>query len=283
MSRVHEALQRAGGAFVTGTADPAGCWPPPEAAAGLLQHVQTILYQLAPDALAIDPLHPESAPIEEFRALRTRLNHLQSKQPVRTVVITSASPAEGKSFAATNLALAEAQLSENRVLLCDFDFRRPVVHKLFQTDRSPGLTDYLLSKVPLELAMRRIADSNLFVMPAGQAVINPLELLNLPAVKQMLDGLAGTFNWILLDSPPLLFAADGNLLATLCDATILVVRIGATTIDSIARARQALCQDNVIGIIVNGARRGELYSKYTYYHAYDADEGGQPVTEGLES
>lgn len=272
MSRVHEALRRAGGAFVTGTADPAVCWPTPELA-DLLRQVQTIPYQLAPDAVVIDPLHPEGAPIEEFRALRTRLNHLQSKQPVRTVVITSASPAEGKSFAAANLALAEAQLAGNRVLLCDFDFRRPVVHKLFQTDRGPGLTDYLLGRVSLELAMRRVADSNLFVMPAGQAVLNPLELLNLPAVKQLLDGLAGAFNWILLDSPPLLFAADGNLLATLCDATILVVRIGATTIDSIARARQTLCQDNVIGIIVNGARRSELYSKYTYYHAYDASGG----------
>jgi protein-tyrosine kinase len=273
MSRVHEALRRAGGEFLSGTADPAGSWPAPQAATNdVLQEVRSIPFQRSPDALIIDPLHPPEAPIEEFRALRTRLNHMQSRQPIRTVVITSASPAEGKSFAAANLALAEAQLSGCRVLLCDFDLRRPVIHQILQIERGPGLTDYLLGKVPLQAAMRRVEDSNLYIMPAGQPVINPLELLNLPTVGQLLDGLKSMFNWVLLDSPPLLFAADGNLLATMCDATILVVRVGATTVDSIARARQTLCQDNVIGIIVNGARRGELYNKYTYYNSYESPE-----------
>jgi protein-tyrosine kinase len=76
------------------------------------------------------------------------------------------------------------------------------------------------------------------------------------------------FNGVILDSPPLLFAADANLLSTLCSGTVLVVRIGTTTIDSVTRAMQSLCENNVLGIIVNGARRGELYSKYTYYHSY---------------
>ena len=73
--------------------------------------------------------------------------------------------------------------------------------------------------------------------------------------------------------PPLLFAADANLLSTICSGTVLVVRIGATTIDSVTRAMQSLCENNVLGIVVNGARRGELYSKYTYYHSsyYSAD------------
>ena len=73
---------------------------------------------------------------------------------------------------------------------------------------------------------------------------------------------------MILDSPPLLFAADANLLSTLCHGTLLVVRIGHTTIDSVTRAMQSLCNNNVLGIVVNGARRGELYSKYTYYHSY---------------
>ncbi len=273
--RAREDVQ--GEPLLVGTADSTGRWLASEPADGLLSDVAAIPLRLSPDVLAIDPRHPGEAPIEEFRALRTRLNHMQSRQPIHTVVIGSASPAEGKSFAAINLALAQAQLAGNRVLLCDFDLRRPVIHEHFQIPRGPGLTDHLLGKVQLAQAMKRIADSNLYVMPAGQPVLNPLELLNLPSVKSMLDRLAGLFNWVLLDTPPLLFAADGNLLATLCDATVLVVRIGATTIDSIARARQALCQDNVIGIVVNGARRGELYNKYTYYHSYSAaDAGGDP-------
>src|ERR1700722_7467663 len=87
-------------------------------------------------------------------------------------------------------------------------------------------------------------------------------------VKQLMDRLPTLFSWIILDSPPLLFAADANLLSTLCHGTLLVVRIGHTTIDSVTRAMQSLCNNNVLGIVVNGARRGELYSKYTYYHSY---------------
>ncbi len=279
MSRVHDALRRAEQA---GTLVPAGS-PPPAAdtrsatatiepqhtpAPGLLDLVKTIPFHPSQDALVIDPAHPHNAPSEEFRTLRTRLNHMQSLQPIHTAVVTSPSPAEGKSFAAVNLALAEAQLAGNFTLLCDFDFRRPIIHHLFQTDRSPGITDYLQGKVQLHEAMRRVGDSNLFIMPAGEAVINPLELLNLKEVKELLDRLPSLFNWIILDSPPLLFAADANLLSTLCHGTILVVRIGSTTIDSVTRAMQSLCQNNVLGIVVNGARRGELYSKYTYYHSY---------------
>jgi receptor protein-tyrosine kinase len=265
MSRVHDALRRAGLAGASQYVTAAAAQP---AEKDLLRLIRAVPSQFSPDALILDPQHLHDAPIEEFRTLRTRLNHMQSRQPIHTVMLTSASPAEGKSFAATNLALAEAQLSGNLTLLCDFDFRRPVIHNLFQIDRSPGITDYLQGKVELHDAMRRIGDSNLYVMPAGVAVTNPLELLNLPEVKQMLDRLPAIFNWIVLDTPPLLFAADGNLLATMCHGAILVVRIGATTSDSVSRAMQSLCQNNVIGLVVNGARRGELYSKYTYYHSY---------------
>jgi capsular exopolysaccharide synthesis family protein len=213
---------------------------------------------------------------------------MQTLQPIHSVVVTSASPAEGKSFAAMNLAIAEAQLAGNRTLLADFDFRRPIIHSLLQIGRGPGITDYLLGKVPLEAIIRRVANSNLYVMTAGEAVINPLELLNLREVRQLIDDLPQLFNWVILDTPPLLFAADANLLSTLCHGTILVVRIGATTIDAVTRAMQSLCQNNVLGIVVNGARRGELYSKYTYYHSYyqpkeDGDGAGEPEPETVPS
>jgi capsular exopolysaccharide synthesis family protein len=250
---------------------------------GLLDMVQEIPFAPSSEALLIDVTHPDEAPAEEFRTLRTRLNHMQSLQPIHTTVITSPSPAEGKSFAAVNFAMAEAQLAGNYTLLCDFDFRRPIIHNMLKTDRSPGITDYLLGKVPLHQAIRRVAGTNLFIMPAGEAVINPLELLNLKEVKHMLDRLPSVFNWVILDSPPLLFAADANLLGTLCHGTILVVRIGSTTIDSITRAMQSLCQNNVLGIVVNGARRGELYSKYTYYHSYYSPKDHAPEEEAEET
>jgi protein-tyrosine kinase len=280
MSRVHDALRRAeqtgllnpSAPKATGAAEvrpPAGVTlDAGPNMAGLLEKVEEIPFRTAPDSLLIDVARPHEAPMEEFRTLRTRLNHMKSLQPIHNVVVTSPSPAEGKSLSAANLALAEAHLDGNITLLADFDFRRPIVHTLFQTERSPGITDYLLGKVELHQAIKKIAGTNLYIMPAGEAVINPLELLNLRDVKLLLDRLPTLFNWVIMDSPPLLFAADANLLSTLCDGTLLVVRIGHTTIDSVTRAMQSLCNNNVLGIVVNGARRGELYSKYTYYHSY---------------
>ena len=278
MSRVHDALRRA---------EQAGLLSPPvqrnhmdsnpaatavldagPSMSGLLEQVKEIPFRTATDSLLIDLTRPHEAPMEEFRTLRTRLNHLKSLQPIHTVVVTSPSPAEGKSLSAANLALAESHLAGNMTLLADFDFRRPIVHTMFGIDRSPGITDYLLGKIPLHQAMRKIAGTSLYIMPAGEAVINPLELLNLREVKLLLDRLPSLFHWVILDSPPLLFAADANLLSTLSHGTLLVVRIGHTTIDSVTRAMQSLCNNNVLGIVVNGARRGELYSKYTYYHSY---------------
>ena len=235
---------------------------------GLLEKIEEVPFQPLADSHLIDASKPHDPPSEEFRTLRTRLNHLQSLQPTHTCVVTSPSPAEGKSFTAVNLALAESHLAGNNTLLADFDFRRPIVHSLFQIDRSPGLTDYLLGRAELHQIIKKVAGTNLFLMPAGEAVLNPLELLNLQDVRGLLEKLPEVFNWIILDSPPLLFAADANLLSTMCHGTLLVVRIGTTTIDSVTRALQSLCENNVLGIAVNGARRGELYSKYTYYHSY---------------
>ncbi len=297
MSRVHDALRRAeqlGGpapaqqdhtppapvttvAAATTVAAPPEERPKPVATpvTGLLEQVDEIAFTPAAEALLIDSDRPQEAPSEEFRSLRTRLNHLQSLQPIHTVVVTSPSPAEGKSFAAANLALAESHLVNNLTLLIDFDFRRPAIHNLFQVDRSPGATDYLLGNAPLSACMKRIVGTNLFIMPAGSAVKNPLELLNLREVKTLFEELPKLFNWVIIDSPPLLFSADANLLGTLTDGTILVVRIGQTTIDTVTRAMQSLCENNVLGIVVNGARAGELYSKYTYYYSrygYEAKE-----------
>jgi len=234
---------------------------------GLLAEVEEIPFSPAPEALLIDSARPQDSPSEEFRTLRTRLNHLQTLQPIHTVVITSPSPAEGKSFTASNLALAEAHLAGNRVLLADFDFRRPILHSLFRMERTPGAIDYLLGNATLAASIKKIAGTNLYVMPAGSTVKNPLEVLNLREVRNLLQWLPGIFNWIILDTPPLLFSADANLMTTMSDGALLVVRVGSTTVDSVTRAIQSLCENNVVGIVANGARAGELYSKYTYYYS----------------
>jgi protein-tyrosine kinase len=309
MSRVHDALRRAeqlleaGGDMTGGQEDPqslivsdeaglAEQQPPVDAprpgsrANGLarqdskqldvdwrnfLSRCKVIPFRPAPETHLIDVERPHEVPSEEFRSLRTRLNHLQNQQDLHSIVVTSASPAEGKTFSAVNLALAQAQL-ENPVLLADLDLRRPVIHNLLQCERSPGFSDFLLAEKPLEECIRRIEGTNLYFLPAGSPVKNPLELLNMRHVKNTLEGFRKIFNWIILDTPPLLFSADANLLSTLTDGTLIVVRIGSTTYDNVIRAMQTLCENNVLGIVANGARAGELYSKYTYYYSKTDDD-----------
>lgn len=242
-----------------------------------LGRCRSIPFRPAPEAHLIDPDQPHDGASEEFRSLRTRLNHMQAQQDLRVVVCTSASPAEGKTFTACNLALAQAQL-EMPVLLADLDLRRPVVHQQFQCERTPGFSDFLLGEKSLEECILHVEGTNLYILPAGSAVRNPLELLNMRPVRYTLDSFRKVFNWVILDTPPLLFSADANLLATITDGIILVVRIGSTTYDSVVRAIQTLCENNVLGIVANGARAGELYSKYTYY--YTKSEGGEEEPGG---
>ncbi len=293
MSRVHDALRRAEG----GPPEPEAVAengypvPPPEVRErefqplplngapaglpptrlnihpGLLADVPVVPFQPAPESHLLDLNNSHETPAEEFRTLRTRLNHLQTLQPLHTIVVTSPSPAEGKTFTAVNLALAQAHLAETSVLLADFDLRRPIIHNLFQVDRAPGLSDYLTGQCSFPMALRRMEGMNLYFLPAGSPVKNPLELLNMRQAKVLFEELPKAFNWAVFDTPPLLFSADANLLATMADGTVLVVKIGTTTFDNVTRAMQSLCENNVLGIVANGARASELYSKYTYYYS----------------
>ena len=233
----------------------------------LLAEVQVVAFTPAPESHLLDLNNAHESPAEEFRTLRTRLNHLQSLQPLHTVVVTSPSPAEGKTFTAVNLALAQAHLTESSVLIGDFDLRRPIVHNLFQIERAPGLSDYLTGRCSFAEALRKIDGMNLYILPAGTPVKNPLELLNMRQAKQLFEELPRSFSWAIFDTPPLLFSADANLLATLADGTVLVVKIGTTSFDNVTRAIQSLCENYVLGIVANGARASELYSKYTYYYS----------------
>jgi len=288
MSRVHDALRRAenggvpeeGAQATTLAPEPRGpeflpvnsspATLPPirlNIHAGMLGDAPLVEFQPAPESHLLDLNNSHDTPAEEFRTLRTRLNHLQTLQPLHTVLVTSPSPAEGKTFTAVNLALAQAHLAESSVLLADFDLRRPIIHNLFQVERAPGLSDFLTGQCSFPQALRRIEGRNLYLLPAGSPVKNPLELLNMRQSKVLFEELPRAFNWAIFDTPPLLFSADANLLATLADGTILVVKIGTTSFDNVTRAMQSLCENNVLGIVANGARASELYNKYTYYYS----------------
>src|ERR1035438_5889770 len=222
MSRVHDALRRAemGG----GPEDhqplparpevpleflPVSVGPAPTVRLnihpGMLADVDVVKFDPAPESHLLDLNNSHETPAEEFRTLRTRLDHLQTLQPLHSAIVTSPSPAEGKTFTAVNLALAEAQLTESTVLLGDFDLRRPIVHNLFQIKRAPGISDYLTGQCTFAQALRKVEGMNLYLLPAGSAVKNPLELLNMRQVRALFEELPRTFNWSIFDTPPLLF------------------------------------------------------------------------------
>src|SRR5882724_11968486 len=179
----------------------------------MLSDVRVVPFSPAPESHLLDLNNSHETPAEEFRTLRTRLNHLQTLQPLHTIVVTSPSPAEGKTFSAVNLALAQSHLAESSVLLGDFDLRRPIVHNLFQIDRAPGLSDFLTGQCTFAQALRRIESMNLYLLPAGSPVKNPLELLNMRQARLLFEELPRSFNWAVFDTPPLLFSADANLLS----------------------------------------------------------------------
>jgi receptor protein-tyrosine kinase len=245
-----------------------------------IRNAHEISFEPPADTLLVHPAKPREAPAEEFRTLRTRLNQLQAAQSLRTLVVTSASPAEGKSFTAANLAITQAQLAGKRVLLTDFDFRRPNIHEAFQIDCSPGITDYLAGHATLGDIIQKVAGLNLYVMTAGGSVPNPLELLNLEECKNLIDQVRDRFDWVILDTPPLLSDADANLLASMCDGAIVVVRIGATTFDAVARAIPTLSENNVLGVVVNGAHGREVYNKYSYQYGYKEQGTDTPANSG---
>ena len=192
MSRVHDALRRAESGGIPTDPQQAPVRPdvpleflpvsmgiPPALRlninAGILADVQVVKFDPAEESHLLDLNNSHETPAEEFRTLRTRLNHLQTLQPLHTTIVTSPSPAEGKTFTAVNLALAEAQLAESSVLLGDFDLRRPIIHNLFQIKRSPGISDYLMGQCTFAQALRKVEGMNLYLLPAGSAVKNPLK------------------------------------------------------------------------------------------------------------
>src|SRR5215468_8933529 len=224
MSRVHDALRRAelGGLMPAENGHDSAAGPGTGTATAplrlnihpaMLTEVAVVPFSPASESHLLDLNNSHETPAEEFRTLRTRLNHLQTLQPLHTIVVTSPSPAEGKTFSAVNLALAQSHLAESSVLLGDFDLRRPMIHNLFQIDRAPGLSDYLTGQCTFSQAIRRVEAMNLYLLPAGSPVKNPLELLNMRTAKILFEELPRSFNWAVFDTPPLLFSADANLLA----------------------------------------------------------------------
>lgn len=215
---------------------------------------------------------PSTPGAEQFRTLRSRLYQLRGTQALRSVLVTSSIPGEGKTFVSGNLAQAIVRQPDRRALLIDADLRRPRLHLPLGAPLTPGLTDYLRGEVDEVGMIQNGHESNLCFIPGGNDVTNPSELLSNGRLKTLLDRMTLIFDWVILDSPPCLPVADASVLGDMCDGVLLVVRSGSTPSELAQKACQELQGKNIVGVVLNAVERGHLYDSY-YYDGYGYGAG----------
>jgi len=206
---------------------------------------------------------------EEYRTLRSRLYHLREKMSLKTLLVTSALPKEGKSFTAANLAQVMVRQQGRRALLIDADLRGPRLHLMLGTPQGPGLSEYLAGKCDEFSIIQRGSMENLFFIPAGTSNDNPAELVGNGKLKSLLQHIDSLFDWIVIDSPPAIPVSDASVLAKSCDGVLMVVRSNSTTSDAARRARMEFPDQMLLGVVLNGTGGDAAYYERYYYEAYE--------------
>jgi len=312
MSRIHEALKKAeqeraaqrpteeapssdimasspvigsGGATAAAVvdvmADPVLMSPATRVSSGILRfddlkaRCTKVQWRLDPNQNVFLDSDPATHGAEQFRTLRSRLYQLRGNQPLRSILVTSSIPGEGKTFIVNNLAQAIVRQPDRRALIIDADLRRPRVHLLLGAPAAPGLTEYLRGEADEVSIIQCGQDSNLCLIPGGNEVTNPSELLSNGRLKELLDRVTPVFDWVILDSPPAVPVADSSLIADMCDGILLVVRAGSTPADIAQKAAQELQGRNIVGVVLNATEKAQLYETY-YYESY----GYEPSPSG---
>jgi capsular exopolysaccharide synthesis family protein len=223
------------------------------------------------DGYIITISSPLSPVAEAFRGLRTNLQYSQIDKPLKSVVVTSANPGEGKSTVATNLAVTYAQ-SEKRVLLIDGDLRKPTVHNILDLNKKPGLTNMLFDNIDLSAGIQKTVVDNLHVITSGDSLTNPADLLGSQKMKRLLTLLQEKYDVVIFDSPPVLAATDASILSTITDGVIIVTSSRKTKVDDIKVTRDSIegVNGKILGTVLNNFDHRENYgSKYSYqYYQY---------------
>lgn len=205
--------------------------------------------------------------VEELRKLCAVLLQKQGATSQKTLLVTSGMPKEGKTFLATNLAWIMAQSRNQKVLLIDADLRCPSAHLMLGAPSVPGLAEFLEGKAKESQILQQGPLSNFFFIPSGQCPENPVELLTTSVLKKFIARLSTQFDWIIVDSSPVVSVCDAQLIAPFMDGILLVVGAGASSAEITVRARDLLADMGLLGVILNYVDPKQLYSSY-YYGAY---------------
>lgn len=214
--------------------------------------------------------------IESFRALRTAiLFSTPEDKPLRSILVTSSVPGEGKSFIAINLAEIFVQVNE-RVLIIDADMRRPMQHKFLQIDQKPGLSTFLTGNASLDSIIRPTGVTNLSIITAGSVPPNPSELLSSGKIRSLVEELKLRFDRIIIDSPPTINIADTPLLANIIDGVVLIIKGASTRLEVVIGSRERILgsKGKIIGVAINNVlpEKEDRYYYYHYYYSEDKDK-----------
>lgn len=208
---------------------------------------------------------------ERFRTLRSRLYQIAGTHNLKRILVTSSLPAEGKTFVAANLAQSIVRQPDRRVLLIDADLRASSLHQTLGAPKTPGLADYLRGKADEYSIIQNAVEENLCLIPAGNEVANPSELLLSERMTKLLELVTPIFEWVILDSPPALPVHDASMMADMCDGILFVVRAGVTSFETAEKAVLEFRNKKMLGVVLNRVEEDPSYDPY--YYGYGDEKG----------
>lgn len=215
---------------------------------------ETLSISTTPDSHLVCLPDMESPAGEAFHLLGVRLRHLRRQRPLKKLLITSTIPQEGKSMVAANLACTIALRTQQRVVLLEGDLRRPTQSKIFGLPQKPGICEWLSGERTLVKSMYRLQGPGIWILPAGIATGNSLELLQSGRAAPLMEQLTIWFDWLIIDSPPILPLADTSVWTNLADGILLVARQGTTQKRQLERGLEAVGTQKLIGAVLNSAK-----------------------------
>ncbi|HEX2695594.1 MAG TPA: polysaccharide biosynthesis tyrosine autokinase, partial [Acidobacteriota bacterium] len=230
------------------------------------------------DIELINHLYPKFSISEDYRTVRTSILFSNADRQPKTMCFTSTLPQEGKTATVANMAVSFAQL-EGKVLLVDCDLRKPRLHKVFNVRNLVGLSGCLTGNVTFDDAIQKTAIENIWILPSGPHPPNPAELLNSRRMRDLLALVKDRFDFVLLDTPPVLAVIDPVIISSLADCTVVVIRAGKTTRKPLVRAIGEIrkAKSEIVGVIFNEVKLGRQGAAVPYYHYYQYEYSTNPV------
>ncbi|WP_124059151.1 CpsD/CapB family tyrosine-protein kinase [Vaginisenegalia massiliensis] len=210
---------------------------------------------------------PKSVNAEQFRALRTNIEFAQLDKQLKSLLVSSSIPTEGKSTISSNLAYVMGQ-TEKKVLIVDADLRKPTVHKTFKLNNEQGLSNLIVNRdMKFNEVVQHSYDLNLYFLPSGPIPPNPSELLSSARMNQIMQELSTYFDLVIYDAPPITAVADPQILATRVDGVLMVVRQNFAKKEEVRAAKKALdtVNANILGYVMNGKPVSNSSGYYAYY------------------